>query len=216
MSHILNFKAFENLSENSLGTNKPVLVIIDVQKSFSKYFTEMYIHELKKYCKEFNEVYQIWDNHVDGKNVDKDYLYSENPIIPDHDDLYDFPNQKDIIEKRYLYDVDVNYFSKILSPDTFSLVKSKEDKNELKRGDYFETMYETIIVYIGNNHKWIHVGKKLLNFLTSLKDRNAEVIMVGGAASECFLDVFTSAKAIGVNVRENFKFIYSARHCPIK
>jgi 2-succinyl-5-enolpyruvyl-6-hydroxy-3-cyclohexene-1-carboxylate synthase len=33
----------------------------------------MYLNELKKYCKNFNNVYQIWDNHPDGKNVDSDY-----------------------------------------------------------------------------------------------------------------------------------------------
>ena len=40
----------------------------------------------------FENVYQIWDNHVDGKNVDKDYLYDERPDIPIHDDIYYFPN----------------------------------------------------------------------------------------------------------------------------
>jgi hypothetical protein len=85
--------------------NNTTLIIVDVQKSFKKFFTEMYLNELKKYCQNFQNVYQIFDNHVDGKNVDKDYLYDDEPEIPIHDDLYHFPNQKDIIEKRYNYDV---------------------------------------------------------------------------------------------------------------
>ena len=36
-------KTFENYNKSS------VLVIVDVQKSFRKFFTEMYLHELKKY-----------------------------------------------------------------------------------------------------------------------------------------------------------------------
>ena len=88
-------KTFENYEQSD------ILIIIDVQKSFKKFFTEMYINQLTKYCNNFNEVYQIWDNHIDGKNVDKDYLYDDEPEIPIHDDLYHFPNQKDIIEKRY-------------------------------------------------------------------------------------------------------------------
>lgn len=75
------------------------LIIVDVQKSFKKFFSEMYLNELNKYCNNFQNVYQLWDNHVDGKNVDKDYLYDETPEIPIHDDLYHFPNQKDLIEK---------------------------------------------------------------------------------------------------------------------
>ena len=84
-------KLFENF-------NNDVLIIVDVQKSFRKFFTEMYLNELKKYCDNFSEVYQLWDNHVDGKNVDKDYLFDENPDIPVHNDLYNFPNQNIILQ----------------------------------------------------------------------------------------------------------------------
>ena len=40
--------------------------------------------------------------------------------------------------------------------------------------------------------------------------------MVGGSDAECFLDVETAAKVFGVEVKRNFKFIYSASSCPIK
>src|ERR1035437_8565286 len=84
-------KTFEN-------HNNSTLIIVDVQKSFKKFFTDMYINELKKYCKNFKNVFQIWDNHIDGKNVDKDYLYDKKPDIPVHNDLYTFPNQVELKE----------------------------------------------------------------------------------------------------------------------
>ena len=94
--------------------NKDILIIVDVQKSFSKFFTTNYVSELKKYCNKFNRVYQIWDNHHLGQNVDKDYLYDEDPEIPVHNDLYHFPNQKELIEKRYNYDVNADFYKRVL------------------------------------------------------------------------------------------------------
>ena len=105
-----------------------ILIIVDVQKSFSKFFTNKYVDELKKYCKNFNRVYQIWDNHPDGTNVDKDYLYDEDPEIPVHKDLYQFPNQKDLIEKRYNYDVDADFYKKILDKDVYDEISKKEEE----------------------------------------------------------------------------------------
>jgi hypothetical protein len=201
-------KTFEN------HNNTSTLIIVDVQKSFRPFFTEMYLHELKKYCNEFSNVYQIWDNHPDGKNVDKDYLYDENPDIPIHKDLYHFPNQKDLIEKRYQYDVDAEFYKKILDKQLFQEINNKEENEQLKRGDIFETKEGTHIVYIGNNHKWYHVGKKMYNLFTDLKGK--EITIVGGSSEECLLDVITAATSLGVIVKPNYKFIYSAVHCPIK
>ena len=47
-------------------------------------------------------------------------------------------------------------------------------------------------------------------------DSDFSVTMVGGADQECFLDVETTAKALGLNIKRDFRFIYSAKHCPIK
>jgi hypothetical protein len=199
-------KLFENY-------NNRTLIIVDVQKSFRKFFSEMYLNELKKYCKQFDIVYQIFDNHVDGKNVDKDYLYEENPDIPIHKDLYHFSNQKDIIEKRYNYDVDVDFYKQILDKDIYEEIKKKQNSNELKRGDIFETKIGTAIVYIGNNHKWFQVPKKLFRMLNDLKGE--EVVIVGGSDSECLEDIVTTAETLGVKIKRNHKFIYSANHCPI-
>lgn len=205
MKFIKQFENFEN--------KKSTLIIVDVQKSFSKFFTEMYLHELKKHCKNFHNVYQIWDNHVEGKNVDKDYLYHKDPEIPIHYDLYHFPNQKDLIEKRYNYDVDVDFYKKILDKETYNNIKEKEDKNKLKKGDLFPTKEGTVIVYIGNNHKWFHLPVKLYELFSKLKDK--EVIIVGGSDSECLEDIYISGNSMGVKMKRDHRYIYSATHCPI-
>lgn len=189
------------------------LIIVDVQLSFRSFFSEMYINELKKYCNNFSNVYQIFDNHVEGKNVDKDYLYKDNPNIPVNGDLYKFPNQKMLIEKRYNYDVDADFYEKILDEDTYELIKSKESKNQLVQGNIFPTKEGTHIIYIGNNHVWFHLSKKLFNLLNSLKGKN--VTIVGGADSECLQDVFISAQSIGVNIKRDWKYIYTSTSCPI-
>ena len=125
-------KCFENY-------NNSTLIIVDVQKSFSKYFTPAYLDALKKYCKEFSDVYQIWDNHIDGNNVDNDYLYSKHPIIPINGDVYTFPNQKKLIEKRYTYKVDEDFFKEILDDTTYNKIRDKEIHNNLHPGDMYQT-----------------------------------------------------------------------------
>lgn len=193
--------------------NEDTLIVVDVQKSFKKYFSEMYLNELKKHCENFNNVYQVWDNHVDGKMVDKDYLYEEDPEIPIHDDLYHFPNQKELIEKRYNYDVDADFYKKILDKATYEKISKMEDNKSLKKGDIFPTKEGTIITFINNKHVWFHCPKKLYDLLISLKGRQVEI--VGGADSECLEDIVTTAESIGVKIKRNYKFIYTATSCPI-
>lgn len=203
--------------------NKDILIIVDVQKSFKKFFNELYLSELKKYCNKFNRVYQIWDNHHLGQNVDKDYLYDEDPEIPVHEDLYHFPNQKDLIEKRYNYDVNADFYKKVLDDDVYEEVKNKEDRDELKQGDHFPTKEGTIIVFIGNNHRWYHMPKKLHELFMEITEAQNEdlseirnVFLVGGADGECLDDVEVAAEIMGVQIKRNPKYIYSASHCPIK
>ena len=210
MKNIIKYKEFK-INENN---KNDVLLIIDVQKSFRKFFSELYLNELKKYCNNFSKVYQIWDNHIDGKKIDKDYLYDNNPEIPIHQDLYEFPNQIDIIEKRYNYNVDIDFYKKILDKNTYDSVKNMELKNELKKGDIFPTKESTILTYIGNNHKWFHCPKKLYNLFLSLKE--SKIVIVGGSDSECLDDIFTTAESLGLNISRNYKYIWSANHCPIK
>jgi hypothetical protein len=57
----MKHKIFENFRKNN------ILIIIDVQKSFNEFFFKNYLSELNKYCLSYNKVYQVFDNHVDGK-----------------------------------------------------------------------------------------------------------------------------------------------------
>ena len=199
-------KKFESFQSDS------ILVIVDVQKSFRRFFSEMYLNELKKYCKNFKYVYQIFDNHIDGKNVDKDYLYDKDEEAQtDHHDLYEFPNQKDVIEKRYRYDVNVDFFKNLLDKDTYQTMKTKEKNKQLKRGEMFKTSKGTYLVFIGNTHNWFECPKKLLNLLNSWKGQ--EVTVVGGAREECLKDVVVVAEALGVVIKTNFILTYSATQC---
>ena len=207
-------KTFESHS------TKDILIIVDVQKSFHDFFTDNYIKELKKYCKKFSKVYQIWDNHHLGKNVDKDYLYDRDPEEEDTNDLYEFPNQVDLIEKRYNYDVTVDFYKPVLDESEYDEIKRKEDVGKLNRGDFFHTNEGTIIVYIGNTHKWHHLPKKLYDLFMEITEAQIEdkvsVTIVGGADSECLEDIEVAAKALGVNFKNNDRYIYSAKNCPIK
>lgn len=206
---------------NLLKEDNNTLIIVDVQKSFGpdgeigkKYFSHKYVSELQNYCKNFKNVYQIFDNHIDGKDADKEYLYDDYPDIPINGDLYKFPNQKDVIEKRYKYDVNVDFFKKILDKKIYSEIKEKEKNKSLKVGETFKTNEGTILTYVGNRHVWFHCPIKLYKLLNSLKGENVE--MVGGSDSECLHDIEVTAKSIGVNVKRNYKYIWSASHCAIK
>lgn len=196
-----HLKTYENFKEQE------VLFVIDVQKSFSKFFNDKYLKELSKYCSNFKSVYQIWDNHHEGSQVDKDYLYDIEPEDTQSDDLYIFPNQIDMIEKRYNYDVDVEFYKNILDEETYNKMIRLEKENKLKVGDKFKTKYNTYVVYINNNHVWFHCGKKLVELFKDLKDK--EVIFVGGAIDECVKDVVVAAKSFGVNAKLNRRYSYT-------
>jgi hypothetical protein len=53
----------------------------------------------------------------------------------------------------------------------------------------------------------------LFNLFEELSGKN--VTIVGGADSECLSDVFISAESMGINIKRNWKFIYTATSCPI-
>jgi hypothetical protein len=199
-------KLFESFKDD-------ILIIVDVQKSFKKYFNEMYLYEVKKYCSNFREVYQIFDNHVDGVKMNKNYLYHENPERETSEQLYEFPNQVELIEKRYQYDVNIDFYKSILDTKTLNYIREMERSKTLKVGDLFTTKMGNAIVFIGNNHVWFEIPKKLYQLFKKLEGK--EVTLIGGSMSECLADVEISAKSLGVIVKKNYLYIYSASHCPI-
>lgn len=187
-------------------------MVVDVQKSFKKFYSAAYLQAVMDLCKKYPNIYQIWDNHID-KDDDKDYLYHENPEVPIHNDLHTFPNQKLLIEKRYHYDVNVDFFKKVLDKETFQIMKDKESRQALKKGDKFKTKNGTYIVFVGNKHRWFHVPKKLFKVFQMNQGKSIDII--GGSDSECLEDIITSGISLGVNMKRIWKYIYSATHCPI-
>jgi hypothetical protein len=129
-------------------------------------------------------------------------------------DLYKFPKQVDIIEKRYRYDVEIDFFKKELTSSMYKEIKNREENDDIKVGEFFETKNGTILVFINNNHNWFECPVKLFNLLKDWKGK--QIVIVGGADRECLTDVEVTAKSLGVKVKRNDNYIYSAKHCPIK
>ena len=51
-------------------------------------------------------------------------------------DLYHFPNQKELIEKRYNYDVDADFYKKVLDKNVYEEI-SKKKQVDCHRGRDF-------------------------------------------------------------------------------
>lgn len=232
MKYLKTFESFATIDDT-------VLFVVDIQPSFNNYFSDNYLEEVKKYCEKFSEVYQIFDNHIDGKDVDSDYLYSLHPIINTKEELYTFPNQKDILEKRYLYDVDSDYFRNIIDEKTLAKMEKLEKDNKLTEGMMFKTKYNTIVVYTGNNHQFFHCGLKLYYLLLDIKKQGKNIELIGGAHrsmyqtlssdvntdkkinSECIWDIYCACDAIvgqknHNKCKINLKYTYSAKGSIIK
>ena len=107
----------------------------------------------------------------------------------------------------------MDFYKKILDKEVYDEISKKEDEKSLKKGDIFNTKEGTIITFINNNHVWFHCPVKLYELLKSLEGK--EVTIVGGADSECLEDVVTTAESLGVKIKRDYKYIYTASSCPI-
>lgn len=186
-----------------------VLIIVDVQKSFKNYFNDIYLEELKKYSKEFTEVYQIFDNHIFDK-PDSGFMFLDKPVKPIFDELYNF-NESDIIEKRYYSEHDLSYYKPYLSNDIYKIIINKQNNNLLKIGDMFDTKYGTKIIFINHEHMWFHLTKKMINLFTKLKGK--KIILVGGSIDHCLKDIEVSMESYNLDITIQHKFIYSKNYC---
>lgn len=205
---VLKYQDFSMNENISLIDHDGILLIVDVQSNFKKYFPtdpNGYLKKLDNYCLEFPSgttdltgVYQIWDSNSGSRPT------------------YIFKNQKDFVEKKYgikkFYSKLKGGFNEwiyqIFDDDTLNQFKSKKNKFnpgvafKLKNGNEF-------LIYIGNNHKWFLVNGELVELFKKL--RNKKVIIVGGADNECLEDVYIAAKSFGVIPVYNHQYIYSAK-----
>lgn len=173
------------LIENAenLNSHDGILVIVDVQDTFSKFIPKNYENKLAEYCKTFKSVYQIWDS-----NKVKNYSYI-------------FPNQVKSVRKNY-----GTKFSNDLVEITNKLTQENPNVQE---GQVFKLKNNTYVVKVNNNHKWFYVNEDLVNLFRELKGK--KVILVGGAARECIFDVFVAMKSFGIFVTQNSEYMYSAK-----
>ena len=200
-------KLYEYLKENiSLIDHGGILIIVDVQSNFKKYFPidpNSYLKRLDKYCLEFpiegdiKGVYQIWDSNRGSKPT------------------YKFKNQRDLVEKKFgvkkyyaQYKGGFNEWIHYIF-DEKTLEQFQANKNKFKEGDAFKIKNkDEFLIYIGNSHKWFYVNEELFHLFQKL--RGNKIIIVGGADSECLRDVFTAAKSFNVTPVYNHQYIYSA------
>jgi hypothetical protein len=128
-------KKFSQIYEEVADLAKSqVLVVVDVQKEFEKFIPQGYVDKLNEYCKEFKEVYQIWDSHKAQKPTWK------------------FNNEVKAITKKY----GTTYDSLLKS-----ICDKLENKYpSAKEGDKFTSKeIDGIITRIKNKHKWFHAGE---------------------------------------------------------
>jgi len=198
-----NFVINENIS---LIDHDGILLIVDVQSNFKKYFPtdpNGFIKKIDKYCLDFPSddtgkgVYQIWDSNQGSKPT------------------YKFKNEIDLIEKKYgvkkFYSKYKGGFKEWITHifDNKTLEEFKSRNNVFKKGDAFKLRDKNeFLIYIGNNHQWFYVNEELVELFKKL--RNKKVIICGGAEDECLDDVYIALKSFNVNVIKNHQYIYSA------
>ena len=183
----------------TLNQHDGFLLVVDVQSAFDKWMPEDYIKKVSAYCKNFQNVYQIWD--------------SNKPKRP----TYTFPNQKGLIEKKYGVK---KYYSKykggfnewvtlICEQNIANQIINSQKQGNLNEGDRFPLKGgKEFLVYIGNNHKWFFVNEDMYNLFVLLRGKT--VITIGGADEECLKDIYVSAKSFNVQTIYNHEYIYSA------
>jgi len=204
---ILTLKEF-SLNENiSLVDHDGILLIVDVQSNFKKFFPtdpNGYVKKLDKYCEDFPSgttdmkgVYQIWDSNQGSKPT------------------YKFKNEKDLIEKKFgvkkfysKYKGGFNEWVYYIFDDK-TMKQYSAHKNKFKEGDAFKIKDKNeFLIYIGNNHKWFYVNEELVDLFKKL--RGKKVIVVGGADQECILDIYTALKSFNATPVYNHQYMYSA------
>jgi len=204
---VLKFQEFSVNESISLINHDGILLIVDVQSNFKKYFPTNpngYLKKLDDYCLEFPSgktdlkgVYQIWDSNRGSKPT------------------YKFKNQKELIEKKFgvkkFYSKYKGGFNEWITHifDEKTLNQFNTKKNKFNEGDAFKIKDKNeFLVYIGNTHKWFYVNEELVDLFQKL--RGKKVIMCGGADLECLEDLYIALKSFNITPVKNHQYIYTA------
>lgn len=185
-----------NLLEASKKDKTKDLIIVDVQKEFSKYFTNTYLEELNDLCYKYGRVYQIWDT---TKAKKASYL---------------FPNQSMVLSKKYggkLEYEDINNFF-----DPIQVEQIQKEWYDKKPGWHKFTINGDMWLYVEGQHKWGYFNKELIDIIKRIAQTDREVVLVGGADNECLYDIEVLLKAFNITYEKDPKFVYSAKGCYFK
>lgn len=204
---LLTFEGFIINENISLINHDGILLIVDVQSNFKKFFPNDpngFIRKLDDYCEEFPSgetsmkgVYQIWDSNSGSKPT------------------YRFTNQKELVEKKFgvkkFYSEYKGGFNEWINHifDDKTMKQFQAKNNKFKDGDAFRIKNsDEFLIYVGNNHKWFYVNSELVDLFKRL--RGKKIILCGGAESECLDDVYIALKSFNVKPIKNHQYIYSA------
>jgi len=199
MKHITTKYEHFCLEKVSLEENDGMLFVVDVQVEFKKFIPKNFVSKLKKYCEEFDSVYQVWDSNK-----------TDNPS-------YKFPNlvlsiEKQFGVKKYYKDLDggiEEWFNSIFDDDISNNITKLLKDGNIQEGDKFKLKgKDEYLVYIDNGHNWFYVNSDMYKTFNML--RNKSVVIVGGADNECLEDIYISSKSFGVEPIYNHEYIYSA------
>lgn len=180
---MLKYKKYNDFVNEviQLDENDGVIFIVDVQKEFGDFIPKNMVSELYEYCKDFDEVYQIWDSNEAKKPTFK------------------FPNQVKSIKKKF----GKKFLDKKIQNKLKKLTSKKSE------GEYVELKgVDGYFVRIENNHDWFLVSDELLEIFRKLK--NKKVIITGGADQECLKDLYVAGETFGIKFIYNHNFIYSS------
>lgn len=171
------------------------LIIVDVQREFEKWWKNQGRDSLPKdiddYCKNFHQVYQIWDDHE-----------AESPT-------WHFSNQIVALQKHYGVDqpdgeiLDLNAY---FSGDELNKVNDAL-ASEIKKPAIFKTNDGNYAILVLGSHKWFLPTKELVETLLIIND---DIILIGGAEGECLKDIEVLLKLLGKTYNVNYEYTYAA------
>lgn len=171
------------------------LIIVDVQKPFAKWWEraghDTLPTDINNYCRNFHQVYQIWDDHDESQPSWK------------------FNNECATLRKHYGVDQpdgEIQDYSAYFDGDelkkVMDIVKSGVEEPALfkrKDGNY--------AVLVCGSHKWFLPTKELVDSLLLIND---DIILVGGAEGECLKDIEVLLGLLGKTYNVNYEYTYAA------
>jgi hypothetical protein len=179
---ISSFKIFEKKSSE-------VLIVVDVQEEFEKFFPDKYVNDIFKLCKNHQIVYQIYDT-INATSA-----------------TYKFPNEQSSFEKQYGGKIDYDSLDYIIDSERDDVEKRLDNKS-FKKGDSIQLTNGDTAFFIDGQHDWFFCTEELLNLFTRLSNAKTECILVGGANHECLEDIYVTMLAVGCNVSINYEYVY--------